>query len=229
MFCDGLSCEKILPRERILRDGVSELSDSDLISVILCSGTSRKSVSQLAGELAGYLKECSSLPSLPRLLEIPGLGNAKACQVLACLELSGRFLLGGGGEAITNPRQLVPRLAFLKQKTQEHMVCITLNGANQIISVHVLTVGLVNQTQIHPREAFALALEERAVSVVFAHNHPSGSLSPSPEDIAVTRRLVECGRLLEIPVLDHLIVTGEGWLSMKGTDPALFGLAIGDF
>lgn len=215
------------PRERLVDVGVSKLTDSELISVVLCSGTSKKSVELLSEELSGILKRSSQRPELTDLLQIQGLGIAKACQVLACLELSVRFLLGGKGEAVTNPNQLVPHLAFLKAKTQEHMVCITLNGANCVISVHLLTIGLVNQTQIHPREAFVHAVEERAVGVIFAHNHPSGTLQPSMEDLTITRRLVECGKILDIPVLDHLIIAVEGWVSLKSTHPTLFALALG--
>lgn len=220
-------CDKYGPRERMIDVGVSKLTDSELISVVLCSGTRKKGVKLLSEELAGILKRHSQRPELKDLLQIQGLGIAKACQVLACLELSVRFLLGGTGESVTNPHQLVPHLAFLKGKTQEHMVCITLNGANCVISVHLLTIGLVNQTQIHPREAFVHAVEERAVGVIFAHNHPSGSLQPSLEDLSITRRLVECGKILDIPVLDHLIIAAEGWVSLKSTHPTLFALALG--
>lgn len=221
-----LKIDKNGPRERVLVDGISELSDAELISLVLCSGTSRKSVVSLANELSAFLKGRSARPTLLELMEIEGLGKAKACQVLACLELSDRFLLNGKGQSITNPSQLVPHLAFLKSKVQEHMVCITLNGANCVVSVHLLTIGLINQTQIHPREAFVHAVHERAVAVVFAHNHPSGALQPSAEDLAITRRLVECGGILDIPVLDHIIIASDGWISLKSTHSKLFNLAV---
>lgn len=102
------------------------------------------------------------------------------------------------------------------------MVCITLNGANRVIGIYQLTKGLANQTQIHPREAFVHAVQDRAVSVIFAHNHPSGSLVASPEDLHVTRRLQEAGKILDIPVLDHMIMSKEGWTSIKGQFPSLF-------
>lgn len=214
----------LAPREKIFARGVHELLDYELISVVLGSGTSKKSVYLLAKEVEQYLKQCKDEPVLLDLERIGGLGRVKACQVLACLELSGRFLLGCGGQAITNPRQLVPLLAFLKQKTQENMICITLNGANRVMNTHTLTVGLVNQTQIHPREAFRKAVQDGAVSVVFAHNHPSGTLHASPEDIMITRRLIESGRILDIPVLDHIIISSEGWVSIKASHPAMFSL-----
>jgi DNA repair protein RadC len=162
------------------------------------------------------------LPEFHELSKIVGLGQAKACQILACLELSSRFLLGGTGATITTPSQLVPQLSFLKHQTQEHMVCICLNGANRVSGVHILTIGLANQTQIHPREAFSRALLDHAVSVIFAHNHPSGTLKPSTEDLRITEKLVESGKILEIPVLDHLIISREGWSSLKSTHPLCF-------
>lgn len=164
------------------------------------------------------------MPSLDDLVKVSGLGMVKACQVLACLELSSRFLLGGRGAPVTTPSDLVPQLAFLKNQGQEHMVCVCLNGANRVVGVHTLTVGLANQTQIHPREAFHWAIHDKAVAVIFAHNHPSGTLQASPEDLCTTQKLVEAGRILDIPVLDHLIISHEGWGSLKSSHPQYFGL-----
>ena len=212
----------MLPREKIVRYGVSELSDSELMSVVLGSGCGRKTVFELAEELVLLLKTSEKMPNLDALRQVRGLGWAKACQVLACLEFSSRFLLGGRGAPITSPGDLVPQLAFLKMQSQEHMVCICLNGANRVVGVHTLTVGLANQTQIHPREAFQWAVQERAVAVIFAHNHPSGTLLASHEDLNTTRKLVEAGRVLDIPVLDHLIISREGWGSLKSTHPHYF-------
>lgn len=214
--------DNIMPREKILASGVESLNDSELISVILGCGVHGKSVFSLASELSLLLKECTNFPRLEDLAKISGLGRAKACQVLACLELSSRFLLGGQSQVVTNPTELLPRLSFLKRAPQEQMVCVSLNGGNRVIGVHALTIGLVNQTQIHPREAFALAIRENAVSVLFAHNHPSGNTQPSREDLETTSRLVASGRILDIPVLDHLIISSEGWVSLKSTHPNLF-------
>jgi len=218
---DQLFAEKY-PRERIVSFGVKSLSDSELISVILGSGSRLKSVFLLAKELDVYLKSCPKFPELSELSKITGLGRAKACQILACLELSSRFLLGGQSQVVTNPVELLPRLAFLKRAQQECMVCVSLNGGSRVVGVHTLTVGLANQTQIHPREAFSQAILENAVSVIFAHNHPSGNTHPSRDDLDVTSRLVDSGRILDIPVLDHLIITPEGWSSIKALHPNIF-------
>ena len=216
---------KFLPRERIVLAGVSELSDSELISVIVGSGIKGKTVFELSDEVAKYLKTCQRLPKLSELCGIQGLGKAKSCQILACLELSSRFLLGGVSLSVTRPEALVPRLAFMKAMPQETVVCICLNGANRVLDIQAMTVGLANQTQVHPREAFSRAIQLGAISVIFAHNHPSGTLHPSQEDLEMTRKLVAAGAILDIPVLDHLIVSREGWASLKALHPGIFAAA----
>jgi len=210
------------PREKILQNGISKLTNSELISVILGSGSAKKSVFNLAKEVEELLSVSGKMPDLGDLCRIEGVGLVKACQILACLELSGRFLLGMRAKSIHCAEDLIPCLSFLKTKSQESMVSVSLNGANQILGVHQLTTGLANQTQIHSREAFAAAIQDRALAVIFAHNHPSGSLSPSADDLEVTRVLVQSGKILGIPVLDHLILSPRGWTSLKMTHGHLF-------
>jgi DNA repair protein RadC len=172
-------------------------------------------VFSLAKEIASILEKKSSLPSMEELLEIRGLGPAKSAQILACLELSGRFMLGTAAEEIDSPAKLIPHISFLKHLRQEQMVLITMNGGNRIIRVRSISVGSANSTQAHPREAFAPAIEDRAVAVIFAHNHPSGNPDPSTEDLILTQKLCESGQILGIPVLDHLIVSSSGFTSIK--------------
>lgn len=210
------------PREKIYSGRLSELNDAELLSVVLGRGVSGKNVFDLAQEIAFFLKKCSRIPKIDDLLPIRGMGRTKAAQVLACLELSSRFMLGHQDQAVQGPAELMPRIAFLKGLSQERMVLVCLNGGNRVIGIHTLTVGLANQAPVHPREAFAPALVDRAVGVIFAHNHPSGSLEPSAEDCQVTRRLCAAGRLLDVPVLDHMIVSIRGFRSLKATHPELF-------
>jgi DNA repair protein RadC len=210
------------PREKLSRFGSESLSTSELLALILGRGTKNKSVHLLAKEISDFLETQPRLPSLETLLKIKGLGPAKASQVLAALELSGRFLLSGVKVEVTSPEKVLNVLSFLKNAMQEHFVMISLDSANHIIEVHTLTIGLANQTQIHPREAFVRAIENRAIGVIFAHNHPSGNLKPSMEDLNITKRLSEAGRLLSIPVLDHIIVSVSGFTSLKRESPHLF-------
>lgn len=213
---------KLKPREKITMYGSSQLSTKELLALILGKGSKEKNVFNLAEELAEYISVQPRVPKLNDLLKIKGLGPVKAAQILACLELSGRFLFSGVRQEINSPEQALQSLSFLKNALQENFVAISLNSANNIIEIHTLTIGLANQTQVHPREAFMKAIENRAVAVIFAHNHPSGNLSPSADDLNITKVLCRAGQLLSIPVLDHLIVSCSGFLSLKREYPSLF-------
>lgn len=214
--------EKMLPREKMLRFGPNSMSNEELLALILGSGCHDCDVFELSRRLADYLSAETTIPSVEKLEKIRGLGKVKATQILACLELSGRYILGGSAEPITAPETLVSRLSHMKFEPQEHLVLVTLNSANMIIRIHELTTGLVNQTPVHPREAFVKAIEDRAVSVIFAHNHPSGATSPSVEDIAVTKVLCAAGKIIQIPVLDHIIIGKTGFSSICRLYPDIF-------
>jgi len=218
----AVPAENMLPREKIERMGVSAMSNEELLALILGSGCQSTDVFELSRNLAEFLSEEAQMPSLEKLREIRGLGKVKATQVLACLELSGRYILSNKSLTVLSPEDLVSRLSFMKYEVQEHFVLVTLNSANNVIRVHELTKGLVNRTPIHPREAFVKAIEDRAVSVIFAHNHPSGSMTPSEEDLATTRVLCASGRILQIPVLDHIIIGKCGHVSICRLNPEYF-------
>jgi DNA repair protein RadC len=217
-----MSLPSMLPREKLSQYGVKNLTTQDLIALILGRGGSGKNVFALAEELETFLANQIQMPEIDNLLKIKGLGFAKASQIMACLELSGRFLLGGKAFSANSPEELVRHLAFLKHEGQEKFVMVSLNSSNCLLGIHTLTIGLVDKTQVHPREAFAKAIEDRAVAVIFAHNHPSGNVHPSEEDKIMTKHLCDAGHLLEIPVLDHIIVSPCGYSSIKRDFPYLF-------
>ena len=123
---------------------------------------------------------------------------------------------------IRTPKDALPALAAIRFSPQENVVVLDLDGNNQILNVRHVTVGLVNQSQIHPRETFRGAILNNAVSILIAHNHPSGNLEPSESDLIATRRLVEVSKTIGIPVLDHLIVSSTGFLSLRERFPAYF-------
>lgn len=212
----------MLPREKLEYFGVDALSNEELLAIILGSGSHECSVFELSRRLAGFLSSETTVPSLARLKTIRGLGKVKAAQILACLELSGRYILSDKAIPVSVPEDVLSRVSYMKYEEQEHLVVVSLNSANYIIRVHELTTGLVNQTPVHPREAFALAIEDRAVSVIFVHNHPSGSLEPSPEDMSITRVLCASGKILQIPVLDHIIIGKTGFTSLCRCFPEIF-------
>jgi DNA repair protein RadC len=210
------------PREKLARDGARSLSNEELLAVLFGRGQRGKDVLTLAREVTVQLESMSERPTLPGLCSIHGIGTGKACQILAALELSQRFLTRRRRVRIRKPSDVLPYLGSLRNRAQECFMVLTLDGGHQVIKTHEVTVGLANQSQVHPRETFACALEDRAVGIMAAHNHPSGSLDPSAEDLVATRRLSEAGRLMGIPLLDHIIVTEEGFTSLRERFPDYF-------
>ena len=202
------------PREKLLAKGEAALSDAELLAVLLGSGTKRSSVLDLSVKILKALDGSLATVDAQTLLEVSGVGKAKACQVLAAMEL-GRRHLSRRRAVIRDAEDALPYLAGIRNERQEHFVCLSLNGANEVLATRVVTVGLLDSNQVHPREVYADPITDRAASIICAHNHPSGTLEASPEDLAITRRLVKAGEVLGIRVLDHLIVTEEGFLSMK--------------
>lgn len=202
------------PREKLLRRGVASLSDVELLAVLLGSGTRRTSVLDLASRILRTLDGRLDSDNLEELQSIAGVGKAKACQIEAALELARRHI-AKGRHVVREAADALPYLQSIRGKKQEHFVCVSLNGASEVIESRVVTVGLLDTNQVHPREVFSDPIADRAAAVLVAHNHPSGTLEPSPEDLALTRRIVKAGDLLGIRVLDHLIVTEDGFLSLK--------------
>ena len=212
------------PREKLAEAGASGLSNVELLAVLFGRGQKGKDVMVLAGEVTAYLASLSDLPTLSELCRIGGVGPGKGCQILAALELSRRFLTQRRRIRIRKAEDALPYLASMRARRQECFTVLTLDGGHQVIRAHEITVGLADRSQVHPRETFACALEDRAVSIMIAHNHPSGSLEASVEDLLSTRRLAEAGHLMRIPVLDHLIVAEGGFVSLREKFPDYFGV-----
>ncbi len=203
----------MLPREKLISLGSQALSDLELVSTILGAGTQGQPVKELAKNVLGLIQDKNSELTLADLRTIVGIGKSKSCQIFACLEF-GRRRTGNCGVKITMAQDLLPYLLTYADKKQEYFLSISLNGANEIIEVRVVSIGLVNTTQVHPREVFADPLVDRACSLIVAHNHPSGNLEPSTEDLQVTKRLHEAGSLLGIKLLDHIIFGKTGFCSL---------------
>ena len=212
----------LLPREKLQKKGVNSLNNEELLALVLGSGCPNCDVFQLSRNLSDYLSTVNDFPSMKDLLKVRGLGRAKASKVLACLELSSRYMLGARAISVISPEDLEPAISYLKYENQEHMVLVTLNSSNVVINIHELTRGLVNQTLVHPREVFVHAIEDRAVSVILVHNHPSGSLEPSTEDLHLTRTLCSAAKIIQIPVIDHLIISRSGLTSICRLYPEIF-------
>jgi DNA repair protein RadC len=212
---DLAACDR--PREKIARKGARALSDHELIAAIIGHGTPDRDVFSLAKDIAGLFSRRAGDITYDDLVGLPGIGQSKASQILASLELARRYIRDDD-EARTHvqhPADILPLVSDLNGKSQEHFVCITLNGANEVIEKRTITVGLLNHSLVHPREVFADAITDRAAAIICVHNHPSGSLEPSQQDLAITKQLQEAGEILGIRLLDHVIVSRSGYTSLR--------------
>jgi len=202
------------PREKIKDKGVQALTNTELVAVILGSGNKGQDVMTLASKVAKLITENKGNITLDMLSQIDGIGIAKASQILSAFELARRYIVKETIK-ITKAEDVLPLLQDIVGKQQEYFVCISINGANEVIEKRIVTVGLLNQSQIHPREVFADVITDRAASVIFAHNHPSGELRPSDEDLKIHEQLTEAGKIFGIKVLDHIIISKKGYISFK--------------
>ena len=201
-----------LPRERIAQDGPAMISDEKLLAAVLGAGIRGHRVESIARSLLSFFDCSSSPPGYNDLIAVPGLGAAKAAQIVAFWEFC-RRRLKPAESSVRSPEDLIPLIRHFGSRKQEHFLSIPLNGAHEVIGIHIVSVGLVNRTLVHPREVFRPALEDSAAAIICAHNHPSGRLDPSDEDTEITSRLSEAGRLLGIPMLDHIIFHGSRYYS----------------
>ncbi len=204
------------PREKLEKYGVNRLSDSELMAILIRTGIVGKNVVELSKQILKKIKKLGlEKMEMKDLLEIKGLGKTKAGQILASLEIGRRFLQNKKSELILSPQDVWNEMKDLRDSKKEHFVIFYLDTQNQIIKREIISVGTLNESLIHPREVFEPAVRYSTAQIIMAHNHPSGNLEPSPEDVAVSRRLIDAGNLLGIEVLDHIIITKDGFKSMK--------------
>lgn len=202
------------PREKLRERGPAALTDDELVAAIIGMGTAGIDVRSMARNVVMLLREHHTALTLEQLTSVPGMGLAKSGQILAAFELARRYLLPESTK-IQCAEDVLPLLADIRDKSQEHFVSITLNGANEVIQKRIVTVGLLDKSLVHPRDVFADVITDRAAAVIFAHNHPSGNLQPSDEDVKTQLRLIEAGKILGIRVLDHVIVSRKGYFSFE--------------
>ena len=200
------------PRELLLSRGAAYLSDRELLAVLLGFGTKGRDVNQLAADVLRRLDSLGAPLDPADLSGITGVGNAKTATLAAALEFSRRRLCPAHRK-IGFPSDVVPLLTHYADRKQEHFIVVSLNGAHEVLSIRVVSVGLLNRTIVHPREVFADPITERAAGIVIAHNHPSGRVDPSKDDRDITDRLRAAGDTLGIDVLDHIVFSATAYYS----------------
>lgn len=199
-------------REDALKYGMGYPLDEELLMLILGSGNKNMSVETMAKKIADTLDESDDEEVIKNLLALKGVGTAKALAIAAALEL-GKRRRNHLGAHIRTPDDIVPYVKHYAMSQKEHFLAITLNGGHDIIKIHVVSVGTVNQTIIHPREVFVDAIKENASAIILCHNHPSGKAIPSDKDIDTTRNLIEVSKIIGITILDHIIIDCESFFS----------------
>ncbi len=202
------------PREKLKHKGAAALKSEELLAVLLGSGVQGKDVRKLSRDVAALLEKDFEKLSLEKLCAIHGLGVAKASQILAAIELSRRLLLKQNRKIIS-AADVYDELRSYADRVQEYFLTISLDGASHIIEVRTVFIGTLNQSLVHPREVFADAICDRAAGIIVAHNHPSGTLTPSRADLQITERLKEVAELVGIELLDHVILTKAGYYSFS--------------
>jgi DNA repair protein RadC len=169
-------------------------------------------VMTLAAKLARLIDEKGLEVKAEDLTQFAGVGDAKATLILAAIEFARRRIKPEGAK-IETPADLLPHVRHFADRKQEHFLCATINGANEILNIRVVSIGLIDRSPVHPREVFADALSDRASAVIVAHNHPSGQLEPSPGDVNITAQLRAAGAIVGIELLDHIIFNRTGYFS----------------
>lgn len=209
------------PRERLLKYGVESLSFQELLALILGRGVKKQSVFELSQQI--LLKynsfEALSEASIEDLITIKGIGLAKACQLKACFEIARRLAVVPSSISKEKTSDVSPQDIYLQVRQKilnyhkEHFLVVSLDNTNKIIAVDVVSVGILNSSLVHPRETFEIAIKHHAAQIIICHNHPSEELIPSEDDLKMTKRLIEVGKIVGIPVLDHLIISKKSFFS----------------
>ncbi|HNW45325.1 MAG TPA: DNA repair protein RadC [Elusimicrobiales bacterium] len=204
------------PREKMMHYGPDKLAEEELLAIILRTGTRGAGVLELAGSLLKKFghKDIANA-GFGELRAAYGLGPARACEIMAVFELGRRFLGGKKTGIYLKPRDIWEELRDIREQKKEHFVVFFLDTRNQEIKRDIVSIGTLNYNLVHPREVFEPAVKNLAASIIVAHNHPSGCLEPSDEDLSLTKRLVQAGKLLGIELLDHVIVAKGGFCSFK--------------
>ncbi len=207
------------PREKLILKGAQNLSDAELIAILLRTGKQGKSVIEIARELISNEGNLSMIAgkTVDSLQKVSGIGKDKAATLAAAFELSRRILSQSkwlSNKKVTSPQEIADIfIPILRDENKEKFIVVCLNSANKIIKYETISIGNLNSSIVHPREIFKVAIDCSSASIILIHNHPSGNPEPSNEDISITKKIVESGKIMDIPVFDHLIIAGESYTS----------------
>src|SRR5439155_5837849 len=200
------------PREKLLAKGAAALKDHELLAILLGKGTAKIDVMTLAQNLVKVADEQGLNLKVEDIAHLEGMGTVKAMTVIAAIEFARRRIKPEGLK-ISTPADVLPLIRHFADRKQEHFLSVTINGANEVLNVRVVTIGLVDRIPVHPREVFAEIMADRASGIILAHNHPEGGLDPSPADENITCQIKQAGEIIGIPLLDHIIFNRTGYFS----------------
>ena len=206
------------PREKLIKKGPKALKKEELLAIILRTGLKGKNAIQVANDiLIKYGNKKFLLASYQELRNIKGVGPTKAAQILAAIELGSRLFKEKPEQEIYihSPEDTIKIISNIKNNKKENFVALYLDARNKLIHQETISIGSLNASIVHPREVFEPAIQYLAAQIILAHNHPSGDPEPSTEDLAITKRLVESGKILGIEITDHIIVAKNGFISFK--------------
>lgn len=207
------------PREKLLLRGSQALSDAELLAVLLRTGKQGKTVVDMSRELLSKYQNlaCMASASVSAFQNISGIGTDKAATLAAAFELSRRVFNQSKTileKKVASPQDIADILIpVLRDEVKEKFLVVCLNSANKIIRYEVISVGNLNSSIVHPREIFKVAIDNNSANIILVHNHPSGNPEPSSEDIAVTKKLVEAGKIMDIQIFDHIIIADQKYIS----------------
>jgi len=207
------------PREKLLLRGAQSLSDAELVAILLRTGQKGKNVLEIAREIISNEGNLAMLATrtVDSLQKIDGIGKDKAATLVAAFEFSRRILSQSkwfSSRKITSPQDIADIfIPILRDDIKEKFIVVCLNSANKIIKHETITIGNLNSSGVHPREVFKIEIDCSSACIILIHNHPSGNPEPSNEDLRITKKIVESGKIMDIPVFDHLIIAGETYTS----------------
>lgn len=201
------------PREKLVKYGTKKLNDAELLAILIRTGTRELNAVELSKKILRSIKSNISEVTVLELKKIKGVGNAKACQVVASLELFKRLTHEASAPQLVSPEAVFESVKEIRESKKEHLLAIYLDIKNREIAREIISIGTLTANLVHPREVFEPAVKLLAANIIIVHNHPSGETEPSKEDRDITLQLKKAGELMGIPILDHLIVAKDGFYS----------------